>query len=42
MVTEDVDVSELVDTIAALGRDIEENGRVIHLFYSYIFISWDD
>lgn len=28
MVTEDVDVSELVDTIAALGRDIEESGRV--------------
>ncbi|KAG8006657.1 Pyridoxal-dependent decarboxylase domain-containing protein 1 [Nibea albiflora] len=28
MVTEDVDVSELVDTIAALGRDIEESGRL--------------
>ncbi len=28
MVTEDFDVSELVDTIAALGRDIEESGRV--------------
>lgn len=28
MVTEDIDVSELVDTIAALGRDIEESGRV--------------
>uniref|UniRef100_A0A3B4XGB1 Pyridoxal-dependent decarboxylase domain-containing protein 1 n=1 Tax=Seriola lalandi dorsalis TaxID=1841481 RepID=A0A3B4XGB1_SERLL len=29
MVTEDVDVSELVDTIAALGRDIEESGRLL-------------
>ncbi|XP_068580876.1 pyridoxal-dependent decarboxylase domain-containing protein 1 isoform X3 [Cebidichthys violaceus] len=29
MVTEDVDVSELVDTVAALGRDIEENGRLL-------------
>ncbi|XP_062263437.1 pyridoxal-dependent decarboxylase domain-containing protein 1 isoform X2 [Platichthys flesus] len=29
MVTEDVDVSELVNTIAALGRDIEENGRLL-------------
>lgn len=28
MVTEDVDVSELVETIAALGREIEESGRV--------------
>lgn len=28
MVTDDIDVSELVDTIAALGRDIEESGRV--------------
>ncbi|XP_010795811.1 pyridoxal-dependent decarboxylase domain-containing protein 1-like, partial [Notothenia coriiceps] len=28
MVTEDMDVSELVDTVAALGRDIEESGRV--------------
>ena len=28
MATEDLDVAELVDTIAALGRDIEENGRV--------------
>lgn len=28
MATEDLDVSELVDTIAALGRDIEESGRV--------------
>lgn len=28
MVTEDVDVSELAATIAALGLDIEENGRV--------------
>lgn len=32
MVTEDVDVSELVDTIAALGRDIEESGRVTAIF----------
>ncbi|KAM3864035.1 pyridoxal-dependent decarboxylase domain-containing protein 1 [Diretmus argenteus] len=29
MVTEDVDVSELVDTISALGREIEENGRLL-------------
>lgn len=29
MVTEDVDVPELVDTIASLGREIEESGRVI-------------
>ncbi|XP_069578091.1 pyridoxal-dependent decarboxylase domain-containing protein 1 [Brachyistius frenatus] len=29
MVTEDVDVSELVDTIAALGRDMEESGRLL-------------
>ena len=32
MVTEDVDVSELVDTIAAFGRDIEESGRVTAIF----------
>uniref|UniRef100_A0A8C2ZDU2 Pyridoxal-dependent decarboxylase domain-containing protein 1 n=1 Tax=Cyclopterus lumpus TaxID=8103 RepID=A0A8C2ZDU2_CYCLU len=29
MVTEDVDVSELVNTVAALGRDIEESGRLL-------------
>ncbi|XP_045925966.1 pyridoxal-dependent decarboxylase domain-containing protein 1 isoform X2 [Micropterus dolomieu] len=29
MVTDDIDVSELVDTIAALGRDIEESGRLL-------------
>ncbi|XP_074511139.1 pyridoxal-dependent decarboxylase domain-containing protein 1 isoform X2 [Sebastes fasciatus] len=29
MVTEDVDVSELVDTVANLGRDIEESGRLL-------------
>ncbi|XP_068192889.1 pyridoxal-dependent decarboxylase domain-containing protein 1 isoform X2 [Antennarius striatus] len=29
MVTEDVDVSALVETIAAFGRDIEENGRLL-------------
>uniref|UniRef100_A0A4W5RPH3 Pyridoxal-dependent decarboxylase domain-containing protein 1 n=1 Tax=Hucho hucho TaxID=62062 RepID=A0A4W5RPH3_9TELE len=29
MGTEDLDVAELVDTIAALGRDIEENGRLL-------------
>ncbi|XP_057673903.1 pyridoxal-dependent decarboxylase domain-containing protein 1 isoform X1 [Corythoichthys intestinalis] len=29
MVADDVDVSELVETIAALGRDIEENGRLL-------------
>ncbi|XP_040927813.1 pyridoxal-dependent decarboxylase domain-containing protein 1 isoform X2 [Betta splendens] len=29
MVTEDVDVSELAATIAALGLDIEENGRLL-------------
>lgn len=29
MVTEDVDVSELVDTMAAMGRDIEESGRLL-------------
>lgn len=28
MVTEDVDVTELVNTIGAIGKDIEENGRV--------------
>ncbi|MEQ2193478.1 hypothetical protein XENOCAPTIV_029745, partial [Xenoophorus captivus] len=32
MVTDDVDVSELVDTISTLGRDIEESGRVTALF----------
>lgn len=37
MVTEDVDVSELVDTIAALGRDIEESGRVCYIkFIGYL------
>lgn len=38
MVAEDVDVPELVDTIATLGRDIEESGRVmlsIHSYYSH-------
>ncbi|XP_028311366.1 pyridoxal-dependent decarboxylase domain-containing protein 1 isoform X2 [Gouania willdenowi] len=29
LVTEDVDISELVDTIAAFGREIEENGRLL-------------
>lgn len=29
MVTEDVDVPELVDTIAAYGKDIEESGRLL-------------
>ncbi|KAM3597129.1 uncharacterized protein V6R79_000213 [Siganus canaliculatus] len=29
MVTEDVDVSELVNTIAILGREIEESGRLL-------------
>ncbi|XP_053707517.1 pyridoxal-dependent decarboxylase domain-containing protein 1 isoform X1 [Synchiropus splendidus] len=29
MIGEDVDVAELVETIAALGRDIEENGRLL-------------
>uniref|UniRef100_A0A7N6AM99 Pyridoxal-dependent decarboxylase domain-containing protein 1 n=1 Tax=Anabas testudineus TaxID=64144 RepID=A0A7N6AM99_ANATE len=29
MVTEDIDVSELVDTIATLGKDIEESGRLL-------------
>ncbi|XP_068452195.1 pyridoxal-dependent decarboxylase domain-containing protein 1 isoform X2 [Clinocottus analis] len=29
MVSDDVDVSELVDTMAALGRDIEESGRLL-------------
>ncbi|KAL6103512.1 pdxdc1 [Pungitius sinensis] len=29
MVTEDVDVSELVDTLASLGRDIEESERLL-------------
>ncbi|XP_041826560.1 pyridoxal-dependent decarboxylase domain-containing protein 1 isoform X2 [Melanotaenia boesemani] len=29
MVTDDVDVSELVETIAAMGRDIEESGRLL-------------
>ncbi|XP_075998936.1 pyridoxal-dependent decarboxylase domain-containing protein 1 isoform X2 [Genypterus blacodes] len=29
MVTEDVDVSELLFTISALGRDIEESGRLL-------------
>ncbi|KAL0993230.1 hypothetical protein UPYG_G00104940 [Umbra pygmaea] len=29
MATEDLDVSELVDTIAALGRDLEESGRLL-------------
>lgn len=32
MVTDDVDVSDLVDTIAALGRDIEESGKVSPAF----------
>lgn len=41
MVAEDVDVAELVDTIANFGRDIEESGRVIlwiHLYYNHVFI----
>ncbi|KAJ7989638.1 hypothetical protein DPEC_G00306610 [Dallia pectoralis] len=29
MATEDLDVSELVDTIASLGRDLEESGRLL-------------
>uniref|UniRef100_A0A8D2JAE1 Pyridoxal-dependent decarboxylase domain-containing protein 1 n=1 Tax=Varanus komodoensis TaxID=61221 RepID=A0A8D2JAE1_VARKO len=29
MVTEDLDVSELVETIAAMGREIEENSRLL-------------
>ncbi|XP_077476167.1 pyridoxal-dependent decarboxylase domain-containing protein 1 [Stigmatopora argus] len=29
MVADDVDVAELVETIAMLGRDIEENGRLL-------------
>ncbi|XP_077413353.1 pyridoxal-dependent decarboxylase domain-containing protein 1 [Vanacampus margaritifer] len=29
MVADDVDVSELVETIVTLGRDIEENGRLL-------------
>ncbi|XP_047215377.1 pyridoxal-dependent decarboxylase domain-containing protein 1-like [Girardinichthys multiradiatus] len=29
MVADDVDVSELVDTISTLGRDIEESGRLL-------------
>ncbi|PWA30287.1 hypothetical protein CCH79_00015717 [Gambusia affinis] len=29
MVTDDVDVSELVHTISTLGRDIEESGRIL-------------
>uniref|UniRef100_A0A665UJ30 Pyridoxal-dependent decarboxylase domain-containing protein 1 n=1 Tax=Echeneis naucrates TaxID=173247 RepID=A0A665UJ30_ECHNA len=29
MVTEDVDVSELVETIATLGKEIEESGRLL-------------
>lgn len=29
MVTDDVDVSELLDTISNLGRDIEESGRLL-------------
>ncbi|KAM9779718.1 pyridoxal-dependent decarboxylase domain-containing protein 1 [Neosynchiropus ocellatus] len=29
MIGEDVDVAELVETIAALGRDVEENGRLL-------------
>lgn len=32
MVTEDVDISELLYTICALGRDIEESGRVTAIF----------
>lgn len=32
MVADDVDVSDLVDTIAALGRDIEESGKVSPAF----------
>ncbi|XP_063286383.1 pyridoxal-dependent decarboxylase domain-containing protein 1 isoform X1 [Pelobates fuscus] len=29
MVSEDVDISELVETIAAMGRDIEENSKLL-------------
>lgn len=32
MVTEDIDVSELVNTIVSLGKEIEESGRVIVAF----------
>lgn len=32
MVTKDLDVSELANTITSLGREIEESGRVIVMF----------
>lgn len=32
MVTEDTDVSELLNTIVSLGKEIEESGRVIVVF----------
>lgn len=42
MVTEDLDVSELVETIAATGREIEENSRVCIEIETFIlfFIYW--
>lgn len=44
MVTEDVDVTELVNTIGAIGRDIEENGRVTFAFILKLLIPlpWTD
>lgn len=37
MVTEDVDIIELVNMIGAIGKDIEESGRVTSLFILYLF-----
>lgn len=39
MVTEDVDVTELVNTIGAIGRDIEESGRVTSVLILKLFFS---
>lgn len=38
MVSDDVDVSELVETICTLGRDVEESGRVTSSVGQSVFL----
>lgn len=42
MVTEDVDIPELVNMIGAIGRDIEESGRVTSVFILYLFFVYHE
>lgn len=42
MVTEDVDITELVNMIGAIGRDIEESGRVTSVFILYLFFVYHE